>query len=186
MIPTFRTERLILREVGTQDIPSYQKHFKDYEVIRNLAAIVPWPFPDDGVKSFLEERIFPFQGQSLWMWGIFRQENPTELIGVVHLWREGKPEHRGFWLARPYWGRGYMTEAVAPVTDYAFNELGFTQLLFSNAVGNLRSRRIKEKTGARLLRIQPQSFVDPLLTESEIWELNKSEWEARRKKVERA
>jgi hypothetical protein len=40
-----------------------------------------------------------------------------------------------------------MTEAVSPIMDYALEVLGFDRLIFSNAVGNERSRRVKEKTG---------------------------------------
>ncbi len=175
-LPTFHTKRLILRAVTSMDIPSYQKYFSDYEIIRHLAVHVPWPYPDDGVKTFLESKIFPNQGKDHWMWGIFESSNPSLLIGCVHLWRQGKPEHRGFWLARPFWGKGYMTEAVWPVMNYAFDDLGFDMLIFSNALGNDRSRRVKEKTGARLVRVEPFKFVDPSLTASEIWELRKEDW----------
>ena len=70
-----------------------------------------------------------------------------------------------------------MTEAIAPTLDFAFGELGFEKLIFSNAVGNDRSRRIKEKTGARLIDIRPRGFVDPRYTEQEIWEMGKAAWE---------
>lgn len=55
-----------------------------------------------------------------------------------------------------------MTEAVKPVMNFAFKELGFDQLVFTNAVGNQRSRRIEEKTGARL--IEPANLsIHPIL-----------------------
>lgn len=175
-LPVFETQRLILRAVTEDDAADWQKHFVDYEVIRNLSALVPWPYPEDGVLTFLKNQILPNQGKDRWVWGIFLKENPNELIGCVDLWRTGRPEHRGFWLSRKHWKKGIMTEAVEPVMDYAFNELGFTLLVFANAVGNVGSRRVKEKTGARLIGVQPAKFVDPELTEHEIWELKKEDW----------
>ena len=175
-LPIFRTERLILQAVSSSDISSYEKYFIDYEVISHLSAAVPWPYPKNGVSDFLNKIIFPSQGKDQWMWGIFEMQNPTELIGAVHLWRQGRPEHRGFWLGRPFWGKGYMTEAVMPVMDYAFEELGFEELVFANAVGNENSRRIKIKTGARLIATRPSKFVNPKYTEQEVWELTKEEW----------
>jgi RimJ/RimL family protein N-acetyltransferase len=59
--------------------------------------------------------------------------------------------------------------------DYAFNVLGFETLFFSNSVGNKRSRRVKEKTGARLLRTEPAKFVNPSYTKLEIWELTRDQ-----------
>ena len=180
-IPTFDTERLLLRGVSLDDIPSYEKYFIDYEVIGQLAAAVPWPYPKDGVKDFLENLIFPNQGKTQWMWGIFEKKNPFILIGVIHLWKVGRPEHRGFWLGKPFWGMGYMTEAVNPIIDFAFNELNFEKLIFANAVGNLKSRRVKEKTGATLIDIKPAQFVNPNYNEHEIWELTKGNWKNHKK-----
>ncbi len=175
-LPTFETKRLILRAPHQSDIPLYQKNFADYEVIRYLSDRVPWPYPTDGVESFLKNLIFPHQENDLWFWVITTKESPDEVIGCVHLWRPGRPEHRGFWLAKKHWGKGFMTEAVAPITRYAFETLGFEKLVFANAVGNTRSRRIKEKTGAKLIGLGPMKFVDPAFTEHEIWELNKEDW----------
>lgn len=175
-LPTFETERLILRAVTAIDIPSYQKHFSDYEVISHLSVAVPWPYPDNGASTFLNQLIFPNQGMSQWLWGIFEKHNPVELIGAVHIWKEGRPENRGFWLGKQFWGQGYMTESVIPIMNFAFNELGFEKLVFTNAVGNIKSRRVKEKTGAKLIEVRPAKFVNPKYTEHEIWELNKSDW----------
>lgn len=176
MIPHFKTERLILRDVQLSDIPSYQKHFNNWNIIRNLSAGVPWPYPSDGAEFFVKNVLIPNQNKNMWSWGIFLASHPQELIGVVDLFKNDRPENRGFWLSEEHWGKGLMTEAVAPVTKFAFEELGFEKLIFSNALGNLRSRRIKEKTGATFFKIVPSQHVDVELNESELWELTKDNW----------
>jgi RimJ/RimL family protein N-acetyltransferase/predicted nucleotidyltransferase len=175
-VPTFYTDRLILKAVRIQDTPSYKKYFVNYAVISQLSSSVPWPYPDDGVEWFLNNVILPNQGKDRWVWGIFLKEKPDELIGVVDLWRKGVPEHRGFWLGEPFWGKGLMTEAVEPITAFAFNQLGFEELILSNALGNLKSRRIKEKAGAEMIGIREAQFVDPNLTQAETWRLTKDNW----------
>lgn len=70
-----------------------------------------------------------------------------------------------------------MTEVVEPIMNYAFNELKFEKLVFVNAVGNTRSRQIKEKNGARLVEVRPAKYVSPTYTEQEIWELTKHSWQ---------
>lgn len=179
-IPTLETQRLILREIRESDLAAYKRNFVDYEVIRYLSAVVPWPYPEDGVETFLKS-VSPQLGKDRWLWGLFLKDNLEELIGTVDLWREGRPENRGFWLARKYWGQGLMTEAVTSVMDYAFDYLGFETLIFANALGNIASRRVKEKTGATLLRISTAKFVDPAVTQSEIWELHKADWKSRKR-----
>ena len=124
-IPEFETNRLYMRAVTLEDSETYEKNFADYEVIQHLSHVVPWPFPKGGVKDFLEKTIIPELGTKRWLWVIFLKENKNEVIGCVDLWLEGKPENRGFWLAKKHWGKSLMTEAVEPVMDFAFNKLGF-------------------------------------------------------------
>jgi RimJ/RimL family protein N-acetyltransferase len=176
-VPIFETSRLILRGVTEADAPTYERHFADWEVIGELSAAVPWPYPPGAALDFIRNRILPEQGNDVWLWGIYRKSEPREVIGAVHLWRQGIPEHRGFWLGRRFWGQGYMTEAVEAVMDYAFGPLGFEALTFANALGNDRSRRVKEKTGARLMRVEARNYANPAYSETEIWELTKAEWE---------
>lgn len=177
-VPTFETERLVIRPVAAEDAPSYQRYFVNYNVVRPLAAEVPWPYPEGGILVFLNELLADAQGKDRWMWAITLKDNPSELIGAVELVREANPANRGFWLGESFWGKGYMMEAVTPITDYAFSALGFEKLIFVNAVGNVRSRRIKEKSGARFTHVEPGRYVDPELTESEFFELTPKDWAA--------
>lgn len=174
--PSFTTSRLHLRPLEEKDIPAYQHHFADYEVIRTLTSRTPWPYPEDGAYQYITQRILPRQNKDYWCWAITQKESPQNLIGAIELMRQPSPTNRGFWLGQAFWGSGYMTEAVAPVTAHAFHQLGFEELLFGNAVGNSRSRRIKEKTGATLIYTEPYSYVDPSLTEHEVWRLTKAQW----------
>lgn len=176
VIQTFHTSRLTLRDIVESDAPAYERNFVDYEIIRNFRPVVPWPYPEGGVLEYLRNELIPSQGNNKWAWAITLKETPDDLIGLINLWRPGTPDNRGFWLGRRYWGKGYMTEAVQPVMDYAFNELGFDKLIFSNAVGNSRSARIKEKTGARMIGLQPARYIDPIFTEQELYEITKAEW----------
>jgi RimJ/RimL family protein N-acetyltransferase len=175
-VPNCETKRLLLTGIKLDDAPAYQKYFVDYEVIRHLSSLVPWPYPENGVVDFFKTVLLPPQGVSRWSWAVRQKSDPSEIIGCVDLWREGRPENRGFWLGKKFWGQGFMTESVVPVMDYAFRSLGFESLTFANAVGNERSRRIKEKTGAQFIEVRPASFVDPKYTEHEIWKLSKKDW----------
>jgi len=180
IIAELETARLRLRGVTEADVPAIQLHFNDYAIIGELAGRVPWPYPANGAARFVNEYVLPWQGKDHWIWGLFLRTDPKSLIGVIDLWRPGRPENRGFWLARPFWGQGLMSEAADAMTDYAFAELGFETLVLSNALGNRRSRRIKEKAGAVLLRTEPFHFINPAYSERELWELTKARWMEKR------
>jgi RimJ/RimL family protein N-acetyltransferase len=176
VLPLFTTDRLFLKGISEQDTTSYKKHFIDYDVIQYLSNQVSWPYPENGVEEFIKNVILPNQNKNRWAWGIFLKENPNELIGCIDLWREGKPENRGFWLGKLFWNKGIMTEANYPVLNYAFHNLAFEKLVFANAVGNFASRKVKEKTGCSLIKVQPAQFVNQKFTHQEIWELTKEHW----------
>lgn len=174
-VETLYTERLILKELTLDHVTDYQSGFADYEVIRHMNDRVPWPYPANGVRAFLESEVFSNQGRTLWQWGVFLKTDPEKLIGSINL-RLSDHDNRGFWLSKDYWGVGLMTEACIKVTEYAFTKLGFKVLKFTNAKGNHRSRRIQEKQGARWLKDSPMKAVDPRYTEAEHWELTKENW----------
>src|SRR5437667_7416691 len=53
----------------------------------------------------------------------------------------------GFRLARPYWGRGFATEAVKAARDYAFATLALPKLVALVDPANVASIRVVQKAG---------------------------------------
>jgi RimJ/RimL family protein N-acetyltransferase len=76
-----------------------------------------------------------------------------------------------------------MTEAVAVVTDYWFDVLGFPVLRAPKAVANTASRRISEKTGMRVIATLERDYVSGRLP-AEIWEITADEWREKRKHLQ--
>lgn len=93
-IAELTTARLHLRGVTMADVPPIQRNFDDYEIIRHLVAMVPWPFPAHGARDFVE-RLLPVQGKSRWVWGLFLTSAPEEMIGNVDLRRAAWAARRG-------------------------------------------------------------------------------------------
>jgi [ribosomal protein S5]-alanine N-acetyltransferase len=56
-LPIFTTERLVLRAVTEADAAAYEKNFVDYEIISQLASVVPWPYPAGGVLDFIRRYV---------------------------------------------------------------------------------------------------------------------------------
>lgn len=61
----------------------------------------------------------------------------------------------GYWLARPFWGNGYMPEAVDALMRHAFADLGLNAVWSGWYEGNERSRRVQEKLGLVPCRVMP-------------------------------
>jgi RimJ/RimL family protein N-acetyltransferase len=102
-----RTERLLLRPGWREDAPALFRAICDERVVRNLAQ-VPWPYAFEHAESFLvRERAL----DELFCL-IFPREDAPVLAGAIGIARTPDGERElGYWLARPYWGRGIATEA---------------------------------------------------------------------------
>lgn len=59
----------------------------------------------------------------------------------------GKALELGYWMARTYWGRGIMPEAVERILKRAFEELNCEKLWCAYFDGNGQSARVAEKCG---------------------------------------
>ena len=177
--PPLETARLLLRPLELADAEQAQALFPRWEIVRYMRAIVPWPYPPDGALAFYRDVALPAVARGeAWHWSIRRREAPGQLIGTINL-NAGREEHRGFWIALPWQGRGFATEACQAVTAFWFEVLGFPLLRVGKAAANLPSRRISERQGMRLAGTGEADFVSGRLP-VERWELTIEAWQARR------
>lgn len=103
-----RTERLLLRPGWLEDAPALAKAIGEESVVRNLAT-APWPYHEEQAAEFLAKPIDPAQPRFL----IFtRTVGSPRLVGGCGI--SPDPDgalEMGYWIARPYWGLGFATEA---------------------------------------------------------------------------
>ena len=99
------------------------------------------------------------------------------MIGACGIVLQEQPAELGYWLGVPYWGKGYATEALHAVIDFAFTDLGHDSLHAGARVTNPASRRVLEKcgfqwTGVGLYRIRAinsSAPIDRFRLERGIW-----------------
>jgi ribosomal-protein-alanine N-acetyltransferase len=181
MTPVLHTPRLILRPIELADAPQVQALFANWEIVKLLNSVVPWPYPPDGAETYIRVVALPAAARGKqWMWTIRLQAEPDQVIGTIGLTANDQEENRGFWLGSRWQRQGFMTEACEVVTDYWFETLQFPVLRTTKAVANTASRRISEKQGMRLVATIEKDFVSGRLP-SELWEITADEWRARRR-----
>jgi [ribosomal protein S5]-alanine N-acetyltransferase len=177
MTPEGRTARLILRPLAAEDAAQIQQIFPHWEVVRYLRNTVPWPYPPGGARHYIEEIALPAIARGAeWHWTLRLIDAPDRIAGCIALMNV-EDHNRGFWLGLPWHGQGLMSEAAAWTNDFWFDVLGFPVLRVPKAAANLRSRRISEKHGMRLVSTNEQDYVSGRLP-SELWEITAEEWRA--------
>jgi [ribosomal protein S5]-alanine N-acetyltransferase len=83
----------------------------------------------------------------------------------------------GYWIARPFWGKGLMTEAAMLATRWAFETLGLHKVRVMCFEDNVGSRRVIEKVGYRFLcRSEEDVWRDGRWYAHLEYELTAGEW----------
>jgi len=181
MVPILETRRLILRPLELSDAEQIQRIFPQWQIVKYLRNIVPWPYPPDGALKYLNESALPaMERGEAWHWTLRLRTAPEILIGLITLLKSTE-KNRGFWLDPEWQGQGLMSEACEAVTEYWFETLGFEVLRAPKAIVNAASRRISEKQGMRIVSVDDQDYVIGRLL-SETWEITAVEWRASKKK----
>ncbi len=141
------TERLILRPWKESDAESLYEYAKDPDV----GPIAGWPTHQSVEESrtvIKEEFSIPE------CYAICEKENDIA-IGAIALKLNGQTDMTerddecevGYWLGKPFWGRGYMPEAAREIIRHGFEDLGMTTIWCGYYDGNEKSRRVQEKVG---------------------------------------
>jgi [ribosomal protein S5]-alanine N-acetyltransferase len=179
MTPELETERLFLKPLALADAEQIQKLFPRWEIVRYLNRAIPWPYPADGARTFIERVLKEMERGESYFWTLRPKTAVQQLIGVISLFLK-KEENRGFWMNPTWQGKGLMTEASDAVTNYWFDVLKQPVLRAPKALVNEASRRISVKQGMRIVAREDRNYVIGRLP-SEVWEITAEEWHARQR-----
>lgn len=173
--PTLSTPRLTLTPLALADAPAIQQLFAHWEVVRYLDHRVPWPYPDDGALTYVRDVALPgMTAGREWHWMIRLGTATGPCIGSISLYDQ-PGNNRGFWLAPPWQGQGYMGEACEVINAFWFETLGRPLMQVPKAVENQASRAISLREGMRKVETREGRFVCGPMPK-EIWELTREEW----------
>lgn len=141
-----QTERLTLRPLDDADVAALVRHWGDAEVRRYL-----WddkPVTDEMVSAVVTTSNRDFRDAGYGIWAVcFKGEGA--LLGMCGLRKvQGQPHVEILFSLRPrYWRQGLATEAARAVLQYAFEELGMTEIVASFDAGNVSSGGVLQRLG---------------------------------------
>lgn len=142
LLPTkIASKRLVLRAPMRGDVPELIKLADNRNVSSRLARM-PSPYTRADAVGFIE----------------ITAQRPDErpyaitlgdkLIGVVGFsYKEGEPPELGYWLGEPFWGQGYMTEAVRALVDAAQQTHHYDHIRARALPDNAASLHVLDKLG---------------------------------------
>jgi RimJ/RimL family protein N-acetyltransferase len=154
MTETFETRRLKLRPLQLADARLFARLFGDDRDAVAMTTTLPNPCTEEEAHKWIERHSTGGnQG-----FAIHRLKDDL-FVGAIRF--DGTPDlvELGFGIGRPFWGRGYATEAVRGIVDYVW-DLGIGSVEACTFKTNPASARILEKCGfqdmGRITRNYPQ------------------------------
>lgn len=143
------TKRLILRRWETSDAEDLFKYASNPEV----GPIAGWP-PHQSINESRDVIRNVLYGREAYAICLKTDERA---VGAIELKMNGHTDmtdrddecELGYWLGKPFWGQGIMTEAVNEILRHAFEDIGMMQVWVGYYEGNTKSKRVQEKAGFR-------------------------------------
>ncbi|WP_328797059.1 GNAT family N-acetyltransferase [Luteimonas deserti] len=179
--PTLETPRLWLRPPSVEDFEAWAAFLGDAEAARHIGGTQPratawrslatmvgaWHLNGSAMFSLIDKR------SGRW-------------LGRVGPWRpEGWPGTEVGWgVVRDAWGHGYAHEAATVTIDWAFDVLGWSEVIHTIDPDNVASKGVARKLGSCRLRMGrlPEPYHELPV---EIWGQSRAEWNAARARRQR-
>ena len=160
-LPTFETARLIVRPRTPADTEACMEMDRDPEVTR----FIPGPWSDIAAhRAHIEQRTRGPYPDGLGYWSVVDRGNPDQFLGWVSLIPYdalGPQVEIGWRFRRAAWGRGYATEAAAPVLRHGMITLALDEVVADIDPDNTASIRVATKLNFRLreTKLKPEYTI---------------------------
>lgn len=143
--PSLATERLLLRGPVRSDVERLCELASDINVAGMLSSM-PHPYSRDEAEAFVR-RARDVDWNSEAEFAIeHRQFGLVGMIGMKAAAENARPE-LGFWLGRPFWNRGYATEAVRAALGWAKRDWRKRVVIAGHFSDNAASGQVLCKAG---------------------------------------
>ena len=176
--PTLETQRLILRPPAVEDFPRWAAFNEEEETVRFIGGVQRppatwrimmamagmWALTGEGMFSVIEKET------GLWI----------GRIGPLHPY--GWPGKEVGWsLMAEAHGKGYALEAAVAAMGYAFDVLGWDDVIHSIDPDNVASQQLADRLGS--INRGPGRLPPPFETARvDLWGQTKAEWAENRKR----
>jgi RimJ/RimL family protein N-acetyltransferase len=170
------TPRLLLRVPRLDDLDPWAAMMADQDVARFIGGVMPRAM----TWRTLMVMIGAWHAHGFAMFSVIEKAS-GRWIGRLGPWQpDGWPGPEIGWaITRDCWGRGYATEGAIAATNWAFDHLGWTEVIHAIAPENVASQRVAEHLGShnRGPGRLPAPFDNVAI---DLWGQTRDDWRHRR------
>jgi RimJ/RimL family protein N-acetyltransferase len=143
MAPLLKTERMTLRPIRLEDAPRVAGFTRAPDIAR-MVSFMPDPQPLIAAEGYI---LIAMARLALGREYVFAMDLAGDgLVGVIGAHPKADRVEIGYWVGKPYWGRGFATEAARETADFAA-ALDAGPVTARHFADNPASGRVLEKAG---------------------------------------
>lgn len=144
------TPRTFMREILGNDFEFLLRMMSDAEVMRYY----PRPYNDRDVRDFINRMRTRYREDGCGLWLVLDRESgdPLGRVGLMRQDVNGADEFEvGYMIHRPFWRRGFATEAASAVRDWGFGERRLPRVVSLIRPENVPSQGVARKLGMAII-----------------------------------
>lgn len=142
-----RSKGLRLRPFSMEDVDEVTMLAGERDMA-STTLMIPHPYDKSMAEAWIQSHQSRLATGEGIVFAITLKDN-DQLAGSIGLGIEKKHQQAalGYWIGKPYWNKGYATEAAGLVIKFGFLTLGLNRIHASHLVRNPGSGRVMKKMG---------------------------------------
>lgn len=145
--PKLETEHLQLDQIKSKDIPDIVSYAGNKNITDNTRTM-PHPYFEEDAIRWINIVNEGYKNEDQYAFAI-RQKTDLRFIGGIGLTINltNNRAELGYWLAEPFWSKGFITEAVKAILQFGFDELNLNKIEAVYLSTNEASGKVMIKNG---------------------------------------
>ena len=178
-IRELHTEALILRKVRREDAQLYYERIGRCEAVSRYMLFQPHRDLSESVAS-IEKALLRYETGRCYRWAIALSEDDS-IVGIIELLRFDEETDScsfAYMLGENFWGRGYGTQALKAVLQFAFEQMQLSYVEVDHMAENPASGAVMQKAGMNYQRTEKGKYEkNGVYHDARIYRITREEWE---------
>ncbi|MBE2280370.1 MAG: GNAT family N-acetyltransferase [Ignavibacteriaceae bacterium] len=151
-----KSDEVLVRYLNEDDFYTVVKYANNKKIANFLKDNFPNPYKYEHIEEFY---IATTLASEITNFAIANEKEFAGMIGFNYL-KDIKrfTAEIGYWVAEPYWGKGYASTALSLVSNYIFSKKNVSRIQAEVRADNIASIKVLEKVGFTLEGVLKESF----------------------------
>lgn len=145
--PILKTDRLLINSLASKDISDIVKYAGNHK-IAEMTLNLPHPYEEKDAIFWINSAYQGFKNKTQFTFAI-RNKTSQKFLGGIGLKVNSRFDRAelGYWIAEPFWNKGYATEALKAILLFGFTTLNLNKIYATYLIDNPASGKVMLKNG---------------------------------------